>query len=232
MGRALRAALRSMPKKKIPRRPISALRRRSACPPTTIPTISWASGRPMPVRCRPGTRASAPWSISFARARWPAARFWLFSLRAAIRWASTCKSGPPTRVYTTSTFKSPGCCAFPTGWALARSQALAVPADLPATLAEWLELPAGAMGPLSHSLLPLAGWQPHRRRECVILRGAGDDWAVRSPAWHLLASGPASRRRIELYAKPSDRFEVNDIADRAGRRGRTGRTACTGPGSS
>ena len=105
---------------------------------------------------------------------------------------------------------------FPDGLgALARSQDLVVPADLAATLAEWLELPAGAFGPTSRSLVPLARGLPHAGRECVILHAGPHDWAVRTPAWHLLVRGPQNERRVELYAKPSDRFEVNDVADRA-----------------
>jgi arylsulfatase A-like enzyme len=98
--------------------------------------------------------------------------------------------------------------------ALARSQALVVPADLPQTLADWLGWPADSF-PAAHSLLPLVRLQKRNLRECVILGSGAHDWAVRTPAWHLRASGADETRRVELYSKPSDRFEVNDIADRA-----------------
>ncbi len=79
---------------------------------------------------------------------------------------------------------------FPDGLgALARSQALVVPADLPATLAEWLGWPPAGFAAASHSLLPLARWQARTVRECVILRSGPQDWAVRTPAWHLLIRG-------------------------------------------
>jgi arylsulfatase A-like enzyme len=105
---------------------------------------------------------------------------------------------------------------FPDGLgSLARSHALVVPADLPRTLADWLGWPQDSFPAASHSLLPLVRLQARSVRECVILRGGTHDWAVRTPAWHLRASGADETRRVELYSKPSDRFEVNDIADRA-----------------
>jgi hypothetical protein len=48
-----------------------------------------------------------------------------------------------------------------------------------------------------------------------VLTAGPDHWALRTPAWHLLASGAGDAPRVELYAKPGDRYEVNDVAIRA-----------------
>ena len=98
---------------------------------------------------------------------------------------------------------------------LARSQALVVPADLPSTLAEWLGLKTDLFPAASHSLLPLVRWQARSVRECVVLGSGPHDWAVRTPAWHLRVCAADAERHVELYSKPSDRYEVNDVADRA-----------------
>jgi len=105
---------------------------------------------------------------------------------------------------------------FPDGLgAIARSQALVVPADLPGTLAQWLGWPPERFASPAHCLLPLVRWQETGVRQCVVMRSGPHDWAVRTPAWHLRVDGVDESRRVELYAKPSDRCEVNDIADRA-----------------
>lgn len=71
------------------------------------------------------------------------------------------------------------------------------------------------------SLLPLArrdaglAW-----RDRLLSTGADGGMSIRTPAWHLMREpdrdddllGGASRHR--LYAKPDDRWEVNDVADR------------------
>jgi arylsulfatase A-like enzyme len=99
---------------------------------------------------------------------------------------------------------------FPDGLgSLARSQALVQPSDLPGTLLEWLELDRNVLGQGSASSL------------LDIIRGKSDftgdrirffslhDRAIRTPAWYLRQpeTGPA-----ELYAKPGDRWEVNEVA--------------------
>ena len=99
--------------------------------------------------------------------------------------------------------------------ATARSQALVVPADLPGTLAQWLAWPPEQFPSQGHCLLPLVRWQVASVRQCVVMRSGQHDWAVRTPAWHLRVDDAGETRREELYAKPSDRCEVNDIADRA-----------------
>lgn len=96
---------------------------------------------------------------------------------------------------------------------LARTQALVQPSDLPGTLLDWLELDQGALGtPIassSSSLLGLVRGEGDALRDRLLLVGPHDR-AVRTPAWHLRQplTGAA-----ELYAKPSDRWEVNEVAN-------------------
>jgi arylsulfatase A-like enzyme len=105
---------------------------------------------------------------------------------------------------------------FPDGLgAPARTQALVLPADLSPTIAQWLDWPAAARPTGGHSLLPVARWDQSAVREAAVLTAGPDHWALRTPAWHLLASGAGDAPRVELYAKPGDRYEVNDVAIRA-----------------
>jgi arylsulfatase A-like enzyme len=99
--------------------------------------------------------------------------------------------------------------------ALGRSSALVTPADLNATLLDWFGLDGlqpGEAARAAWSVLPLVqndAWVVPR--QCVCLRGAGSQLAIRTVAWHLRI-GPDDR--AELFAKPDDRWEVNDVADR------------------
>jgi arylsulfatase A-like enzyme len=106
----------------------------------------------------------------------------------------------------------------------ARTQALVQPADLFATLTEWCGLP-GAERPFAgagRSVLPLVDGASEtiRDRACTFL--SASQWAISTSAWSLLqmGGGPAEAEsvdenaRSELYVKPDDRFEVNEVADR------------------
>jgi arylsulfatase A-like enzyme len=99
-----------------------------------------------------------------------------------------------------------------------RSQALVQPADVWATLLEWWALddlsgnpgprgPAGSPGPAS--LMPLISGQAASLRDRAAVVGHDRRRGLRTAAWYL-RDGP----RAELYAKPDDRWEVNDVADR------------------
>jgi len=98
-----------------------------------------------------------------------------------------------------------------------RVPAMTQPVDLMPTLLDAFGLPpAPAHG---HSLLPLARGAAERVRDyaCSGLRvGGAVEWALRSPEWAFLlplrgeADGPA--RAARLYAKPDDRWELNDVA--------------------
>lgn len=98
---------------------------------------------------------------------------------------------------------------FPDGLGkLARSQALAQLVDLPGTLLAWLGLnrPAQVLG-AGQGLLDLVAGRTEAQRDrlCLISR---HDRALRTSAWYLREpdTGPP-----ELYAKPSDRWEVNEV---------------------
>ena len=80
--------------------------------------------------------------------------------------------------------------------ALNRSQAFVTHQDVPRTLVDWLA---------RTYTLPT--------RDHLILRSK-QDRAIRTPAWYLRESDTSEGLKRELYAKPGDRWEVNDVADR------------------
>ncbi len=108
--------------------------------------------------------------------------------------------------------------------AAVRSQALVEPADLWASLLEWWGIGEAPRSPTAESVLRLVrqegdvkgdspifagrkiGTVP-RDRLCVA--GSHGQRAFRTPAWYL-------RGRVdpELYAKPDDRWEINNVASR------------------
>ena len=99
---------------------------------------------------------------------------------------------------------------FPGGLGAARrSQALVTPADLRATLLDlWSldELPGITCG---KSLMPIVRGEAEAIRDRLLLSAPDGQSAVRTPAWYMrLADEP------QLYVKPDDRWEVNDVADR------------------
>jgi arylsulfatase A-like enzyme len=96
---------------------------------------------------------------------------------------------------------------------LARSQALVQPADLPGTLVEWLGLDRGRLGSgHATSLLRLIDGEVDALGDRAAMVSLHDR-AIRTPGWHLRepVAGAA-----ELYAKPGDRWEVNEVANLAG----------------
>jgi len=99
---------------------------------------------------------------------------------------------------------------FPDGLGkLCRSQALALPQDLPGTLLDWLAIDRGGLGAgRATSLLEVVSGDRELLRDRALLI-SGHDRAIRTPGWYLRRpdSGPA-----ELYSKPSDRWEVNEVA--------------------
>jgi len=103
----------------------------------------------------------------------------------------------------------------------ARSQALVVPGDLAVTLAQWWQLPqAPPGGPLARSLLPLIRDEVPAVRDRICIAGAAGQRAIRTPGWFLRWAGsvpvPGDDPAVGhwLYAKPDDRFEMNDVANR------------------
>jgi len=93
--------------------------------------------------------------------------------------------------------------------AMARSQALVEPADLWATILDRWRIAAAPPSPTAVSLLPLVREEPVAARSRLVVGGAGQERAIRTPAWHLRKAEPP-----ELYAKPDDLWEVNDVAVR------------------
>ncbi len=113
--------------------------------------------------------------------------------------------------------------------AMARSAALVQGTDLAATLAELLGSPIAGESGTAQSLLPLVRDERVRWRDRVALRSSIGERGLRTARWYLRESGstpvegdvansiqlddPATPRHW-LYAKPDDRWEANDVADR------------------
>ena len=104
----------------------------------------------------------------------------------------------------------------------ARSQALVQPADLPATILDWLGLPAdpalasttiSAILSQSQSLLPLVTAEAESLREVLVSVSPTED-ALRTSAWLLKMPLADQSGAAELYVKPSDRYEVSEVANR------------------
>jgi arylsulfatase A-like enzyme len=103
-----------------------------------------------------------------------------------------------------------------------RSPQLALPIDLAATLVDWFDLPSSGAAPHAASLLSseLALPAPSRR-QYVVARGKHEERAVRTAAWMLRqaplapSGGDDAPPAVELYAKPDDRWEANEVASRA-----------------
>jgi len=101
---------------------------------------------------------------------------------------------------------------FPDGLGAAgRSAALVEPADLWATLGELLLSDTPGPRPTARSLTPLLREQHPlpNWRDRLAAAGHGGSRAIRTPAWFLRTDD-----KVELYAKPDDRWEANDVAVR------------------
>ena len=92
--------------------------------------------------------------------------------------------------------------------ATARSQALVEPANVWATLLDYWRV-AGPPSPTGVSLMPLVREERAATRDRLVVAGPGRERAIRTPAWYLRKGEPP-----ELYAKPDDRWEVNEVAVR------------------
>ncbi|HMP05020.1 MAG TPA: hypothetical protein PJ982_01615 [Lacipirellulaceae bacterium] len=96
-----------------------------------------------------------------------------------------------------------------------RFAALANTTDLPATLAAWFAAPLDA-NPTGCDLLAAAV----PRRQSLTVRRADGETALRTAEWQLRMAGvegdaPAGGpEHAELYVKPDDRWEANDVARR------------------
>jgi arylsulfatase A-like enzyme len=92
--------------------------------------------------------------------------------------------------------------------ATVRSHQLVQPADVHATLREWFGLPRAAASNWGQSLTAMLQGRAHADRAAAI---SGSCRALRTPAWFLHCQSAAS---AELYAKPDDRWEANEVSDR------------------
>jgi hypothetical protein len=93
--------------------------------------------------------------------------------------------------------------------AAARSQTLVEPADLWATLLQWWGVDAPPHSPTAASLLPIVRGQSDMLRDRLCILGSAAERAIRTPAWYFRAAAEP-----ELFAKPDDRWEVNDVVSR------------------
>jgi arylsulfatase A-like enzyme len=99
---------------------------------------------------------------------------------------------------------------FPDGLGVAaRSQALTEPADLWATLLDWWRVSGIPPSPSAASLMPIVRQEVAAHRDRLCIAGGHGERAIRTPAWYLrVAAEP------ELFAKPDDRWEVNNVSQR------------------
>jgi len=110
--------------------------------------------------------------------------------------------------------------------AAGRSQALVEPADIWATILDWHGL-APPAGPLrGKSLLGIVREEASLVRDRLYVTGPRQR-AIRTPAWYLRkcdAQAPAASDQaaaddpctVELFVKPDDRWEANEVSARAG----------------
>jgi arylsulfatase A-like enzyme len=106
-----------------------------------------------------------------------------------------------------------------------RSQALVEPSDLWATLLDWWNIGASLKGDSPHfadtkngtvpisptggSVLPLIRQEAVALRDRLCIAGDNGQRAIRSPAWYLRAGDEPA-----LFAKPDDRWDVNNVSSR------------------
>jgi arylsulfatase A-like enzyme len=106
--------------------------------------------------------------------------------------------------------------------AMTRDAALAQPADIAATLADWHSIPCDPPSRQAASLLARGAPTPTPWPREQTLSIVGDERATRTAAWFLRQSSAApgepqragETHRLELFSKPDDRFEANEIASR------------------
>jgi hypothetical protein len=92
---------------------------------------------------------------------------------------------------------------------LPRVTGFAQPADLGATLREWFAASQSVNKSQGISLVPYLSGEPGRLRDVAIATGPQGEKSIRTPAWQLHQGDT-----VELYAKPDDQWEANDVASR------------------
>lgn len=93
--------------------------------------------------------------------------------------------------------------------AAVRSQALVTPADLGPTLLDHLGLLQADQFTTARSLMPLVRGEADVVRDRICAAGVAEGMAIRVPSWYFRREDGQS-----LFAKPDDRWEFNDVADR------------------
>ena len=91
-----------------------------------------------------------------------------------------------------------------------RDSTIAMPADVGATLLHWFDQKSTVLGD-GKSLLN----ESSQESQVSVSKAENGSRSVRTPAWFLREASDASGSRLlELYAKPDDRWEYNDVASR------------------
>ena len=112
---------------------------------------------------------------------------------------------------------------FPEGTGAATHNASIVqPADLYATLLDWLNVDVSEVSSRSRfgkSLMPVARGESEVVRDRAGMIAPDGERAIRTSAWYLRQPPAASQQpddaeTAELYAKPDDRWDVNEVANR------------------
>lgn len=96
---------------------------------------------------------------------------------------------------------------------LRRSQALVQPGDFLPTAADWLGIPLEYRAPFSFSLAPLIDAQVTTVRDRAP-SAALHQYSISTSRWRLRSEARPGGSQHELFAKPDDFWEVNDVADR------------------
>ena len=103
----------------------------------------------------------------------------------------------------------PTLCRVPGGPRAVRQSGLMQPEDLYAMLRQWINQDEKDTTLLGLNFLESETFS----RSAVISEHDNGSWAVRTPAWFFRYPGQADKSG-ELYLKPDDRWEVNNVADR------------------
>ena len=164
----------------------------------------------------------ARWWSGLTSYRPRTARSWRSCRREAFRWANIGAFGAIDPAVYAETVHTPWILRLPDGCGASdRSQALVQSQDLAPSLIDWFTLPPPAELGHGHSLLPIVRGEHEGWRNRAFVVGAGQQRGFRTPAWYLRAPGKLAlagsrepARAVELYVKPDDRWEINDVADR------------------
>ena len=105
---------------------------------------------------------------------------------------------------------------FPAPFSPARSQSLVEPADLWATLLDGWNVGPAPFSPTACSLMPIIRGENIELHDRLCIAGNDSERAIRTPAWHLCVASQNEDlvTPCQLFAKPDDRWEVNDVASR------------------